>query len=282
MNAFRAIADGSHVLAILALTFKLFFTKSSAAGVSWKSLFLYTATYCARYVDLFYVFISAYNSSMKIFLILTTLVPIITIPWILKADYQKKFDTFWIELLILPVTALSLVLKHDNTVMEICWTWSIYMEAVAMIPQFYMTWRGGHVDGLLMTYVTGMFCYRGFYIGNWVYRYYLEEYYDMIAIGGGVAETLIGFVGLVLTLVIYRVRVQSNKGTYFTVTLPSTGIYTLPFVASMEKGMSKMYQPTSTGTDADTQSLMKLLEDDQSVGPYNHLSVPIHEGTFTA
>jgi len=276
MNCFRAIADGSHVLAVLALLFKLFCSKSSAAGVSWKSLFLFAATYSARYVDLFYMFVSVYNSSMKIFLILATLIPVIAIPCILKADYQKKFDTFWIELLIIPVTVLSLVLKHDNTVLEICWTWSIYMEAVAMVPQFYMTWRGGHVDRLLLTYVTGMFCYRGFYIGNWVYRYLVEEYYDMIAIGGGVAETLIGFCGLILTIVIYRVRVQPSKGTYIAV-LPPNGIYTLPL--AVEKGMSKM----TNNRAVDTQSLMKLLDEDENRGPYNHdLSVPIHQGNFTA
>jgi len=287
MNGFRAIADGSHVVAILALLCKLYFTKSSAAGVSWKSLFLYTATYAARYADLFH-FISYYNSSMKIFFIITTLVPIVTIPWLLKTNYQKKFDTFWIELLIIPVTALSLILKHDNSVLEISWTWSIYMEAVAMIPQFYMTYRGGHIDSLLLTYVTGMFCYRGFYIGNWVYRYYVESYYDLIAIGGGITETLIGFGGLIMIVVLYRLRIQPSAGTYFAVAPPSpNGIYTLPFVTStIEKmGVKAKGMDRDLAAEADTQSLIKLLEEDQqSLGPYsNQLSVPINnDGSFIA
>lgn len=44
---------------------------------------------------------------------------------------------------------------------QVAWTWSIYMEAVALIPQFYMTWTTKKVDGYLALYVLGMACYRG-------------------------------------------------------------------------------------------------------------------------
>jgi len=130
----------------------------------------------------------------------------------------------------------------------------------------------------------------GFYIGNWAYRFFEENYYDLIAVGGGVTETLIGLCGLVMTLVLYRLRIQSPAaGTYFAFTLPSTnGIYTLPFVTSgNDKSGIKGYKPqvTDNGIDSDTQSLLKLLEEDQlsNEGPYNHsLSVPINQGIFLA
>jgi hypothetical protein len=43
--------------------------------------------------------------------------------------------TFRIEFLLGPCALLALVLNHEFSTMEILWTFSIYLESVAILPQ---------------------------------------------------------------------------------------------------------------------------------------------------
>eukprot|EP00729_Bicosta_minor_P021830 gene21830-biopygen17377 len=64
MNIFRLCGDMSHVLAIFLLMLKIWKSKS-AAGISGKSQILFTIVYFTRYLDVFFTFISVYNTLMK-------------------------------------------------------------------------------------------------------------------------------------------------------------------------------------------------------------------------
>ena len=63
--------------------------------------------------------------------------------------------------------------------MEILWTFSIYLEVVAILPQLYMLHRlhhdGVETDALIWHYILALGLYRGIYILNWIYRYYYES-----------------------------------------------------------------------------------------------------------
>jgi ER lumen protein retaining receptor len=43
-----------------------------------------------------------------------------------------------VELLLIPVAALALLFNHEFSVMEVLWAFSIYLEAVAILPQLFM------------------------------------------------------------------------------------------------------------------------------------------------
>lgn len=60
------------------------------------------------------------------------------------------------------------------------WTFSIYLEAVAIVPQLILLQRYGEVENLTSNYVVLLGAYRGFYILNWVYRAAMEETYHTI------------------------------------------------------------------------------------------------------
>lgn len=65
MNLIRLVADVLHLVAIAALLYKVHRSKN-AAGLSLKTQALYLAVFCCRYMDLFFYFISLYNTVMKV------------------------------------------------------------------------------------------------------------------------------------------------------------------------------------------------------------------------
>jgi ER lumen protein retaining receptor len=108
-----------------------------------------------------------------------------------KATYDSNHDTFRIEFLLLPVTVLALLINHEFTLMEILWTWSIYLEAVAILPQLFMVSKTGEAESITSHYLFALGSYRTLYIFNWMYRYYMETYYDLIAIIAGIVQTVL-------------------------------------------------------------------------------------------
>lgn len=72
---------------------------------------------------------------------------------------------------------------------QILWTFSIYLESVAVMPQLYMISKTGEAETITSHYLFALGSYRGLYIINWAYRFYLEEYYDIIAIVAGCVQT---------------------------------------------------------------------------------------------
>ena len=58
--------------------------------------------------------------------------------------------------------------------MEILWTFSIYLESVAILPQLFMVQKTGEAESITSHYLFALGSYRGLYILNWIYRYYFE------------------------------------------------------------------------------------------------------------
>ena len=57
------------------------------------------------------------------------------------------------------------------------WTFSIYLEAICIVPQLIVLQRYQEVENLTAHYVFFLGAYRLLYILNWVYRAYHEVYY---------------------------------------------------------------------------------------------------------
>jgi hypothetical protein len=95
-----------------------------------------------------------------------------------KPTFNKEEDTFRIELLLVPSLLLALLINADFTFIEILWTFSIYLEAVAILPQLFMLQRRGEAETITAHYLFALGSYRGLYILNWIYRYMTEGYFD--------------------------------------------------------------------------------------------------------
>ncbi|KAG1354180.1 ER lumen protein-retaining receptor [Cocos nucifera] len=177
MNAFRLAGDMTHLLSIILLLHKIRAMKS-CAGISLRTQELYVIVFVTRYVDLSMKYYSFYNSIMKIVFLGTS----ISIVWymryhkVVKQTYNKDVDTFRHIFLILPCFVLALLINRAFTVIEVLWTFSLYLEAVAILPQLVLLQRSRNIDNLTGNYVFLLGAYRAFYLLNWIYRFFIENH----------------------------------------------------------------------------------------------------------
>jgi len=190
MNIFRLCGDISHLLAILLLLWKIWKTRS-CAGISGKSQCLFALVFVTRYLDLVTSFVSLYNTTMKCIFIAATLGTVYLILMKFKATYDANHDTFRIEFLVVPVAGLAVLVNHELAPMEVLWTFSIYLESVAILPQLFMISKTGEAESITSHYLFALGSYRGLYILNWIYRYYFEGFFDAIAIVAGCVQTVL-------------------------------------------------------------------------------------------
>jgi len=190
MNIFRLLGDVSHLLAIIILLLKIWKTRS-CAGISGKSQVLFLIVFVSRYLDLVTNFVSVYNTTMKIFFIASAAGTVYLMFIKFKATYDGNHDTFRVEFLLGPIAILALVLNHEFSVMEVLWTFSIYLESVAILPQLFMVSKTGEAETITSHYLFALGSYRALYIFNWIYRYHFEGFYDIIAIVAGIVQTVL-------------------------------------------------------------------------------------------
>lgn len=194
MNIFRFLGDLSHLVAVVILLHKIWRTRS-CAGISGKSQILFAAVFTCRYLDLFTDYVSLYNTVMKIIYIVSSYTTVYLIYHKFKSTYGKSYDTFRIEYLLGAVAFLTLLChatrEHTSIVLELLWTFSIYLEAVAILPQLFMITRTGEAETITSHYLFFLGLYRGLYILNWIYRYYTEGFHDKIPIIAGVVQTVL-------------------------------------------------------------------------------------------
>lgn len=194
MNIFRFFGDLSHLVAVIILLYKIWITRS-CSGISGKSQVLFAVVFTTRYLDLFFVYVSLYNTIMKLVFIISSYVTLYLIYHKFKSTYGRSQDTFRIEYL-LGVCGLLALLIHDRrpeayVLVEILWTFSIYLEAVAILPQLFMIQRTKEAETITSHYLFFLGLYRGFYIFNWIYRYYSEGFHDWIPVISGCVQTIL-------------------------------------------------------------------------------------------
>ncbi|KAG0498484.1 hypothetical protein HPP92_002780 [Vanilla planifolia] len=193
MNIFRLTADMTHLMSVIVLLLKIH-TIKSCAGISLKTQELYAIVFTCRYLDIFTDFISFYNTIMKVIFLWTSF----SIVWymryhkIVRRSYDKDQDTFRHVFLMLPCLVLALLINERFTFKEVMWTFSFYLEAVAILPQLVLLQRTRNIDNLTGQYIFLLGAYRALYILNWIYRYVTEpNYVHWIPWMSGLVQTLL-------------------------------------------------------------------------------------------
>ncbi|KAF6019554.1 hypothetical protein EB796_022127 [Bugula neritina] len=209
MNAFRLVGDLCHLAAIVLLLLKIWKSRS-VAGLSGKSQILFGLVFVTRYLDLVTNFVSPYNTIMKVFFLSSSIATVYLIYTKFKATYDGNHDTFRMEFLLIPCALLAIVVNHEFSPMEILWTFSIYLEAVAILPQLFMISKTGEAETITSHYLFALGSYRGLYIMNWLYRYYYENNFDVIAVVAGIVQTVLycDFFYLYITKVLQGKKLQ--------------------------------------------------------------------------
>jgi ER lumen protein retaining receptor len=146
--------------------------------------------FVARYLDMFTTWVSLYNISMKVFFIASSCYIlylmkmkfrcVVTYGWVLSAfanvrcasspTHDPSIDTFRVEYLLGPSVILAFIFNYRFSPTEILWSFSIFLEAVAILPQLFMLQRTGEAETITTHYLAALGAYRALYIPNWIYR----------------------------------------------------------------------------------------------------------------
>ncbi|CAI4054738.1 hypothetical protein N7582_000153 [Saccharomyces uvarum] len=213
MNPFRVLGDLSHLTSILVLIRTIKTTKY-IEGISFKTQTLYAMVFITRYLDLLtFHWVSLYNASMKIFFIVSTIYIVVLLQGSKRSNtiaYNEMLmrDTFKIQHLLIGSAVMSLFFHHKFTFLELAWSFSVWLESVAILPQLYLLSKGGNTRSLTIHYIFAMGLYRALYIPNWIWRYSTEGKLDKIALSAGLLQTLLysDF------FYIYYTKVMKGKG----------------------------------------------------------------------
>lgn len=193
-NAFRDFGDFLHIFAIILLLLKFIRTKS-CANISGKTQILFAIVFMMRYLDVFssppYSCCYYYITAMKVAYVVLTLLAVYMIYGPYRKTYDRDNDTMYNEFLIVPCLLLALFLNHECSPMEVLWTFSIYLEVVAIVPQLDLLCKINYVDNYTIGYLVPLGLYRVLYIFNWAYRYHYEGYYDLITIYSGLLMSVL-------------------------------------------------------------------------------------------
>jgi len=217
-NIFRLAGDFSHVASFAFLLFRLQ-SGGSCAGISGKTQEIYLALFIFRYLDVFTNFISLYNTIMKLLFIATTayIVYLMRVP--LKASASPEQEGSQATMMLVPACAFLALVLNDHNVSDsyfacfqsFLWALSIYLEAVAIVPQMILLRRKKVVENLTANYIVALGLYRGMYLVNWAYRWFVDPISSiefLIKVAAGLVQT-----GLYAHF--FQIYWQSRKGGAF-------------------------------------------------------------------
>ena len=166
-------------------------------GISFKTQALYVTVFVSRYLDLFYDYVSLYNTLMKMFFIASSCYILYLMRFRFRYVFPRRshegstteltcnsratssdlsptndpsIDTFRVEFLLGPCIVLALIFNYRFTLTEVLWSFSIFLESVAILPQLFMLQRTGEAETITTHYLAALGAYRALYIPNWIYR----------------------------------------------------------------------------------------------------------------
>jgi len=178
MNFFRFLGDMAHIISFILLLHKIVRGKS-AAGISLRTQEMYAGAclspiaprsfallrasaahtplvlpvvFATRYIDLLWNFSSLYNYVLKLLFIAASAAIVYFIRFGVpqKATYNAEEDTFPVQYLLAPCAVLGVLINQDHSSpFEMVWAFSIYLEAVAILPQLFLLQKQGEVRGTL-------------------------------------------------------------------------------------------------------------------------------------
>ena len=195
LTVFRQAGDISHILAWVAILAILICSRSTA-GLSLRTLELHLLVFALRYPDIAWNFLSAYNWILKVSFLTLSLVVVAACHGVpaLRRTHNRKADMrplTTLLLLVLPAFVLGYCFNVDRaSTFAISWASSLYLEAVAAVPQLVLMVREGTCRSAVSHYIFLLGSYRAWYVANWVWRYkHQPGYWDPQVWVLGVVQT---------------------------------------------------------------------------------------------
>ena len=108
-----------------------------------------------------------------------------------KPTHDPNLDTFRVQYLLGGSLVLAVLFPYSYTPAEILWSFSIWLESVAILPQLFLLQRTGAAETITTHYLFALGSYRALYIPNWIWRYFVDGHFDVISVLAGVVQTVL-------------------------------------------------------------------------------------------
>ena len=86
---------------------------------------------------------------------------------------------------------IALLVNYEFTALEVFWAFSIYLEAVVMLPQFHFVAQAKYIHKHVLYYILALSVYKCLYIGHWLYRYNQTGHYDKFSVASGIVQFIL-------------------------------------------------------------------------------------------
>ncbi|XP_011496833.1 PREDICTED: ER lumen protein-retaining receptor 1-A-like [Ceratosolen solmsi marchali] len=189
MDILQIFGDYIHLLGMFILLMKLCLTRN-CGGISGKTQLLNAIVFTTRYMNLTTTYASLYITIMKIIYISITYCTVLSIFLFFRKTYDRERDAFRMELLILPCAVLGLFLTEYLDTMEVFWTFSVFLEAVSIVPQVYMVSKSKQVESTVVSYISCLGLYRGCYLMHWLYTYLKLGFFRKMSVATGIIQLI--------------------------------------------------------------------------------------------
>lgn len=193
-NYFRYIADYLHLGGMVFGLLTLLVTRS-AAGFSKKTQLLLLLVFVTRYLDVFVDDQEAYLLFFKFTFNVITIAMVLGIT-ILDDTYDATGDSCNMLLLLIPTAMMAYYASPiDADRIQGLWTFSEFLEPLALVPQYIVCYRAKHVRLASVIYISAVGGYRVLYVFNWLYKRYCwhSAYNDYTSWIGGALECMLFF-----------------------------------------------------------------------------------------
>jgi ER lumen protein retaining receptor len=189
-NIFRYAADFSHVIAIIILLVKIL-RRKSCAGISLRTHIVYMVVFVTRYCNNEYFFPPLYNIVFKTFYLGSTALTIGLMLTKLRKTYNRKRDSFSMLLILLVPIPFAVLTAMNRQIVEILYTYSLWLEAVAIVPQLFLLQRTQRIENLTKDYIFFLGTYRLFYVLNWARKAVFKNKTPKVVWATGIIQTII-------------------------------------------------------------------------------------------
>ena len=193
VNFIQLVGDTLHLISFVIIIYKIYKDKS-CKGVSAKTFEIYLIVFCTRYLDLFMYFISIYNTSMKILFIGASayILYLMHCNKTFHPTYDRKNEDTFPHIYLIPFAIIMTLLIHKNfTLWGLTWSFSLWLESVAVFPQISIIAKTDGVFTYTAHYLAALGSYRFFYILLWIYRYVKQGRVLWVSVFSGILQVLL-------------------------------------------------------------------------------------------
>ena len=180
LDIFRYIADSLHFISMILLLNQIL-KKKNCIGLSYRTQEIYLVVFLTRYSSIFFANLNYIHLILKLLAIFLTIFTIylIRLKKPFSMTYDRIHDNFPHYKTIYPFSVFLTTIFHvtfrNHPYYQYTWTFSIILEAFAIVPQLYIMRKVEDIEVFSTAFIVCLGLYRFFDILHWLQNLYIDK-----------------------------------------------------------------------------------------------------------